>query len=57
MKFFKKTLNLKIFLKNPTYSTDIQKKLFSEIANIMKFDKTLKNFINLIIKKEEFIFR
>ena len=53
---FQKNSEFKNFLKNPTYSTDIQKKLFSEIANIMKFDKTLKNFINLIIKKRRIYF-
>ena len=51
-----KNFEFKNFLKNPTHSIEVQKKLFTEIAKILKFDKTLKNFLQLIIKKRRINF-
>ena len=36
------------FLKNPTYQIDLQKKIITEISDLMHFSKTLKNFLQLI---------
>ena len=43
------------FLKNPTNQIDVQIKVFIEISKIMKLNKTLSNFLQLIIDKEEYI--
>ena len=44
------------FLKNPTYQLDIQSKVFNDISSIMKFNKTVNNFLQLIIKKRRIYF-
>ena len=44
------------FLKNPTYQIDAQSKVFSEISKIMKFNKTLNNFLQLVVKKRRIHF-
>ena len=44
------------FLKNPTNQLEIQKKIFLEISKIMKFNKTLSNFLQLIINKRRIYF-
>ena len=44
------------FLKNPTYQIDLQKKIITEISDLMNFSKTLKNFLQLIIFKRRIYF-
>ena len=39
------------FLKNPTNKLEVQSKVFAEISKIMRFNKTLSNFLQLIINK------
>ena len=58
MKIYNSNLDLKNFIKNPTYSVESQKKLFEKILNLMNFNKIIKNFFYiLIIKKRIFFFR
>ena len=44
------------FIKNPTYKQDVQSKIFTEISKIMNFNKTLDNFLQLIINKRRIYF-
>ena len=44
------------FLKNPTNRLEIQSKIFNEIAKIMRLNKTLSNFLQLLIKKRRIFF-
>ena len=44
------------FLKNPTNQIDVQCKVFIEISKIMKLNKTLSNFLQLIIYKRRIYF-
>ena len=44
------------FLKNPTNQIDVQSKVFIEISKIMKLNKTLSNFLQLIIDKRRIYF-
>ncbi len=51
-----KNSNFNNFLKNPTYQLAVQKKVFNEITKIMKLNKTLSNFLQLIISKRRIYF-
>ncbi len=53
---FKSNLDFNSFLKNPTNQIDIQRKVFAEISKIMKLNKTLSNFLQLIINKRRIYF-
>ena len=53
---FKENSDFQNFLKNPTYQLEVQIKVFKEILKVIKLNKILENFLQLIIKKEEFIF-
>ena len=44
------------FLKNPTYQLEVQSKIISEISKIMRLNKTLNNFLQLIINKRRIYF-
>ena len=44
------------FIKNPTHQLNIHYEVFSQIVKIMKFNKTLENFLYLIIKKRRIYF-
>ena len=44
LNIFNSNENLKNFVKNPTNSMEIQKKVFEKISDVMKFNKTVKNF-------------
>ena len=44
------------FLKNPTYQLEVQTKIFTEVCNIIGCNKTLNNFLQLIIKKRRIYF-
>jgi len=44
------------FLKNPTNQIDVQKKVFIEISKILKLNKTLSNFLQLIIDRRRIYF-
>ena len=44
------------FLKNPTNKLEVQSKVFAEISKIMRFNKTLSNFLQLIINKRRIYF-
>ena len=44
------------FLKNPTNQIEVQRKVFFEISKIMKLNKTLSNFLQLIINKRRIYF-
>ena len=44
------------FLKNPTHKLEIQSKVFAEICKIMSLNKTLNNFLQLIINKRRIYF-
>ena len=52
----KNNLDLMNFLKNPTYQQDVQSKIFEKMSKIMGFNKTLNNFIQLIINKRRIYF-
>jgi len=52
----KKNSYLSNFLKNPTHNIEIQKKIFSEISKIMSLNKTLSNFLLLIIQKRRIFY-
>ena len=47
---------LKIFIKNPTYTIENQKIVFEKILNLMNFNKTLKNFFFVLIAKKRIFF-
>ena len=51
-----KILDFSNFLKNPTYQTDVQTKVIAEISKIIKFNKTLNNFLQLIVNKRRIYF-
>ena len=44
------------FLKNPTNKLEVQIKIFDEISKLMKLNKTLSNFLQLIIYKRRIYF-
>ena len=44
------------FLKNPTNKLEVQIKIFDEISKLMKLNKTLSNFLQLIIDKRRIYF-
>ena len=44
MKIYESNEDLKSFVKNPTYSTSSQQKVFEKITSLMNFNKTIKNF-------------
>ena len=44
------------FLKNPTNKSEVQIKIFDEISKIMKLNKTLSNFLQLVIYKRRIYF-
>ena len=46
----------KSFLKNPTNQIELQSKVFIEISKIMKLNKSLSNFLQLIIDKRRIFF-
>ncbi len=52
----KNNLDLMNFLKNPTYQQDVQSKIFEKMSKIMGFNKTLNNFLQLIINKRRIYF-
>ncbi len=52
----KKNFDFANFLKNPTNQIEIQKNVFKEISKVMNFNKTLDNFIQLIIAKRRIFF-
>ena len=56
LKIFKENSDFQNFLKNPTYQLEVQIKVFKEILKVIKLNKILENFLQFIIKKEEFIF-
>ncbi len=51
-----KNLEFNNFLKNPTHQIEIQVKIFNEISKIMSLNKTLSNFLQLIINKRRIYF-
>ena len=53
---FKKNPEFQSFLKNPTYQQEAQSKIFIEISKILKLNKTLQNFLQLIISKRRIYF-
>tara|TARA_Y100001970_G_scaffold64457_2_gene82469 strand:- start:633 stop:1190 length:558 start_codon:yes stop_codon:yes gene_type:complete len=56
LNIFNSNENLKNFVKNPTNSMEIQKKVFEKISDVMKFNNTVKNFfLILVIKKRVFL--
>ncbi len=44
------------FLKNPTYQLEVQNEVFEKISKTLKFEKTFKNFLKLIISKRRVYF-
>ncbi len=44
------------FLKNPTNQLELQSKVFTEISKLMKLNKNLSNFLQLIINKRRIFF-
>ncbi len=56
LEVFNKNLELVNFIKNPTYQTETQSKVFSEISKIMQLNKTLNNFLQLTINKRRIYF-
>tara|TARA_B100001057_G_scaffold489913_1_gene577149 strand:+ start:538 stop:1095 length:558 start_codon:yes stop_codon:yes gene_type:complete len=51
-----KNLDFVNFLKNPTYQLEAQSKVFAEISKIIGSNKTLNNFLQLIINKRRIYF-
>ena len=53
---FNSSVELKNFVKNPTYSTENQKLVFDKILTLMNFNNTVKSFFLLLIKKKRIFF-
>ena len=51
-----KNLEFNNFLKNPTHQIETQVKIFNEISKIMSLNKTLSNFLQLIVNKRRIYF-
>ncbi len=54
--FCTKNTEFNNFLKNPTNQIETQSKIFSEISKILNLNKTLSNFLQLIIDKRRIYF-
>ncbi len=55
-KVFNSNEDLKNFIKNPTYSAEDQKIVFEKILALMNFNKIVKNFFFILIKKKRIFF-
>jgi len=51
MKIYESNEDLKSFVKNPTYSTSSQQKVFEKITSLMNFNKIIQKFLKLISLK------
>ena len=56
LKAYENNVEFNNFLKNPTNKLEVQSKVFAEISKIMRFNKTLSNFLQLIINKRRIYF-
>ena len=56
IKVFNSNENLRNFVKDPTYSSEDQKKVFEKVLNIMNLNKIVKNFFTLLIIKKRIFF-
>ena len=56
MKIYESNEDLKSFVKNPTYSTSSQQKVFEKITNLMNFNKIIKNFFSILVIKKRIFF-
>ena len=56
IKVFNSNENLRNFVKDPTYSSEDQKKIFEKVLNIMNLNKIVKNFFTLLIIKKRIFF-
>ena len=56
MKIYESNEHLKNFVKNPTYSTLSQQKVFEKITSLMNFNKTIKNFFSILVIKKRIFF-
>tara|TARA_Y100000996_G_scaffold390716_1_gene352159 strand:- start:23 stop:385 length:363 start_codon:yes stop_codon:yes gene_type:complete len=55
-KIFNSNIDLKNFIKNPTYSTEKQKIVFEKILTLMNFNKIVRNFFSILIIKKRIFF-
>ena len=53
MKIYESNEDLKSFVKNPTYSTSSQQKVFETITSLMNFNKIIKNFFSILVTKKK----
>ena len=56
IKVFNSNENLRNFVKDPTYSSEDQKKIFEKVLNIMNLNKIVKNFFTILIIKKRIFF-
>jgi len=56
LQLYKSSKDLEIFIKNPTQSVTTQLSIINNIANLMKFSKTLKNFLSILVIKRRIFF-
>jgi F-type H+-transporting ATPase subunit delta len=56
LNIYKKNNEFQSFVKNPTYQTNTQEKVITEISKKLNFGKNLNNFFLLIIKKRRLFF-
>ena len=56
IKVFNSNENLRNFVKDPTYSSENQKKVFEKVLNVMNLNKIVKNFFTLLIIKKRIFF-
>ena len=56
LKIFNNNESLRYFIKNPTYSVEIQKSVFDKILSQMNVNKIVKNFFSILIIKKRIFF-
>ncbi len=55
-KAFNSNENLRLFIKNPTYSVEDQKSVFDKILTQINVNKLIKNFFSILIIKKRIFF-
>ncbi len=56
LEIYDKNAELKNFLKNPTQSFSNQIKIANQVSDVMKFSKTLRNFLLILVTKRRIFF-
>ena len=56
IELYDKSEDLKNFFKNPTKDLKVQDQAIDKISEMMKFSKTFKNFLLVLVKKRRIFF-